>query len=109
MAQRIPRDESLSRVDGLGALFSAARGDLVEDGEPRSPGMVATAVELASKRRRGIHVRAMPPMPTHPPPHAEMPEREVEEAKPVEAAAIAVSDPPGQPVAVPAGPAAEVT
>ena len=28
MAQRIPRDESLSRVHGVGALFSAAYGNV---------------------------------------------------------------------------------
>lgn len=43
-----------------------------EDGEPFSEEMVATAVKLASKRRRGIHVHSMLTVPTHLPLDAEM-------------------------------------
>ncbi|HSS31650.1 MAG TPA: universal stress protein, partial [Solirubrobacterales bacterium] len=58
-----------------------------EDDETFSPEMVATAVKLASKRRRGIHVHSMMTVPTHLPLDAELPEAEsaaqrvVEEAR----------------------------
>lgn len=58
-----------------------------EDDEDFSPEMVATAVKLASKRRRGIHVHSMMTVPTNLALDAEMPEaeavaqRRVEEAK----------------------------
>ncbi len=58
-----------------------------EDDEAFSPEMVATAVKLASKRRRGIHVHSMMTVPTNLPLDAELPEaeaaaqRRVEEAK----------------------------
>jgi APA family basic amino acid/polyamine antiporter len=58
-----------------------------EDDEGFSPEMVATAVQLASKRRRGIHVHSMMTVPTDLPLDAELPEAEsqaqsrVEEAK----------------------------
>jgi APA family basic amino acid/polyamine antiporter len=47
-----------------------------EDDAPFSEEMVATAVKLASKRRRGIHIHAMLTVPTHLPLEAEMGERE---------------------------------
>ncbi|MBS1887656.1 MAG: APC family permease [Actinobacteria bacterium] len=58
-----------------------------EDDEAFSPEMVATAVKLASKRRRGIHVHSMMTVPNDLPLNAELPEaegaaqRRVEEAK----------------------------
>jgi APA family basic amino acid/polyamine antiporter len=58
-----------------------------EDDESFSPEMVATAVKLASKRRRGIHVHSMMTVPTDLPLDAELPDaesvaqRRVEEAK----------------------------
>ena len=58
-----------------------------EDDEEFSGEMVATAVKLASKRRRGIHIHSMLTVPTHLPLNADMPEQEavaqrkVEEAK----------------------------
>jgi APA family basic amino acid/polyamine antiporter len=58
-----------------------------EDDESFSPEMVATAVKLASKRRRGIHVHSMMTVPTDLPLDAELPEpetaaqRRIEEAK----------------------------
>jgi basic amino acid/polyamine antiporter, APA family len=58
-----------------------------EDDEDFAPEMVATAVKLASKRRRGIHVHSMMTVPTNLPLEADMPEaeaaaqRKVEEAK----------------------------
>ncbi len=47
-----------------------------EDDEDFSPEMVATAVKLASKRRRGIHVHSMMTVPTDLPLDAELPEVE---------------------------------
>jgi basic amino acid/polyamine antiporter, APA family len=58
-----------------------------EDDDDFSPEMVATAVKLASKRRRGIHVHSMMTVPTNLPLGAEMAEaeddaqRKIEEAK----------------------------
>src|ERR1700709_444070 len=58
-----------------------------EDDESFSPEMVATAVKLASKRRRGIHVHSMMTVPTNLPLDAELPDQEeaaprmIEEAK----------------------------
>jgi APA family basic amino acid/polyamine antiporter len=58
-----------------------------EDDEAFSPEMVATAVKLASKRRRGVHVHSMMTVPTNLPLDAELPDAEaaaagrVEEAK----------------------------
>jgi basic amino acid/polyamine antiporter, APA family len=58
-----------------------------EDDESFSPEMVATAVKLASKRRRGIHVHSMMTVPTDLPLDAELPDaesaaqRRIEEAK----------------------------
>ena len=42
-----------------------------EDDEPFSEEMVATAVKLASKRRRGIHIHSMLTVPTNLPLDAE--------------------------------------
>jgi len=47
-----------------------------DDGEPFSEEMVATAVKLASKRRRGIHIHSMLTVPTNLPLGAELRERE---------------------------------
>ncbi|HEX6228276.1 MAG TPA: amino acid permease [Solirubrobacterales bacterium] len=47
-----------------------------EDDAPFSEEMVATAVKLASKRRRGIHIHSMLTVPAHLPLGAEMGERE---------------------------------
>ena len=47
-----------------------------EDDESFSPEMVATAVKLASKRRRGIHVHSMMTVPTNLPLNAELPDAE---------------------------------
>lgn len=58
-----------------------------EDDESFSPEMVATAIKLASKRRRGIHVHSMMTVPTDLPLDAELPDAEgeaqsrIEEAK----------------------------
>ena len=52
------------------------------------PEMVATAVKLASNRRRGIHVHSMMTVPTNLPLDAEMPEREAEAQRQVEEAKL---------------------
>jgi len=58
------------------------------DGEPFSEEMVATAVKLASKRRRGIHVHSMLTVPTHLPLDAELREREEEAQSKIEQAKL---------------------
>ena len=50
--------------------------------------MVATAVKLASKRRRGIHVHSMLTVPTNLPLDAEMPEQEAEAQSKIEEAKL---------------------
>jgi APA family basic amino acid/polyamine antiporter len=59
-----------------------------EDGEPFSEEMVATAVKLASKRRRGIHIHSMLTVPTHLPVDAELPEQEAEAQGKIEQAKL---------------------
>ncbi|MGH2939310.1 MAG: APC family permease [Solirubrobacterales bacterium] len=59
-----------------------------EDDESFSPEMVATAVKLASKRRRGIHVHSMMTVPTNLPLDAELPEPEAEAQRRVEEAKL---------------------
>jgi APA family basic amino acid/polyamine antiporter len=59
-----------------------------EDDEDFSPEMVATAVRLASKRRRGIHVHSMMTVPTNLPLEADMPEAEAEAQRKVEQARL---------------------
>jgi basic amino acid/polyamine antiporter, APA family len=59
-----------------------------EDDEAFSPEMVATAVKLASKRRRGIHVHSMMTVPTNLPLDAELPEAETEAQRRVEEAKL---------------------
>ncbi|MGD9735749.1 MAG: amino acid permease [Solirubrobacterales bacterium] len=59
-----------------------------EDDEEFSPEVVATAVKLASKRRRGIHVHSMMTVPTNLPLEAEMPEAEAEAQRRVEEARL---------------------
>jgi basic amino acid/polyamine antiporter, APA family len=59
-----------------------------EDDEAFSPEMVATAVKLASKRRRGIHVHSMMTVPTNLPLDAELPEAEAEAQRRVEEAKL---------------------
>jgi APA family basic amino acid/polyamine antiporter len=59
-----------------------------EDDEAFSPEMVATAVKLASKRRRGIHVHSMMTVPTNLPLNAELPEAEAEAQRRVEEAKL---------------------
>jgi APA family basic amino acid/polyamine antiporter len=59
-----------------------------EDDESFSPEMVATAVKLASKRRRGIHVHSMMTVPTNLPLDADLPDAEAEAQSRVEEAKL---------------------
>jgi APA family basic amino acid/polyamine antiporter len=59
-----------------------------EDDESFSPEMVATAVKLASKRRRGIHVHSMMTVPTNLPLDADMADAEAEAQSRVEEAKL---------------------
>jgi APA family basic amino acid/polyamine antiporter len=59
-----------------------------EDDEALSPEMVATAVKLAGKRRRGIHVHSMMTVPTNLPLNAEMSDREAEAQSKIEEAKL---------------------
>ncbi|HET7590430.1 MAG TPA: APC family permease [Solirubrobacterales bacterium] len=89
--QRLPLTETVKVVlpEPLGVEEVEYRSVFLafEDDEEFSPEMVATAVKLASKRRRGIHVHSMMTVPTNLPLGAEMPEAEaaaqskIEEAK----------------------------
>jgi APA family basic amino acid/polyamine antiporter len=59
-----------------------------EEDEPFSEEMVATAVKLASKRRRGIHVHSMLTVPTHLPLDADLPRQESEAQSKIEQAKL---------------------
>ena len=78
--QKLPLTETVKVVlpEPLGVEEVEYRSVLVgmEDDEPFSPEMLATAVKLASKRRRGIHVHSMMTVPTHLPLNAELPDQE---------------------------------
>jgi len=90
--QRLPLTETVKVVlpEPLGVEEVEYRSVLVafEDSESISPEMVATAVKLASKRRRGIHVHSMMTVPTNLPLNAEMPEREAEAQQKIEEAKL---------------------
>jgi APA family basic amino acid/polyamine antiporter len=89
--QGLPLTETVKVVlpEPLGVEEVEYRSILVafEDDDTFSPEMVATAVKLASKRRRGIHVHSMMTVPTNLPLSAEMSDaedqaqRKIEEAK----------------------------
>jgi basic amino acid/polyamine antiporter, APA family len=90
--QRLPLTETVKVVlpEPLGVEEVEYRSVLVgfEDDEAFSAEMVATAVKLASNRRRGIHVHSMLTVPTHLPLNAEMPEQEGEAQRKVEEAKL---------------------
>jgi APA family basic amino acid/polyamine antiporter len=50
--------------------------------------MVSTAIKLASKRRRGIHVHSMLTVPTHLPLNAELPDQEADAQSKIEQAKL---------------------
>jgi APA family basic amino acid/polyamine antiporter len=91
-SQRLPLSETVKVLlpEPLGVEEIEYRSVLVAfgDGEPFSEEMVATAVKLASKRRRGIHVHSMLTVPTHLPLDAEMREAEAEAQSKIEQAKL---------------------
>jgi len=90
--QRLPLTETVKVVlpEPLGVEEVEYRSILVafEDDEALSPEMVATAVKLASKRRRGIHVHSMMTVPTNLPLNAEMADGEAEAQSKIEEAKL---------------------
>jgi basic amino acid/polyamine antiporter, APA family len=90
--QRLPLTETVKVVtpEPLGVEEIEYRSVMVafEDGEPFSEEMVATAVKLASKRRRGIHVHAMLTVPTNLPLDADRREAEAEAQSKIEQAKL---------------------
>jgi basic amino acid/polyamine antiporter, APA family len=91
-SQRLPLTETVKVVlpEPLGVEEVEYRSILVafDDEDPFSPETVATAVKLASKRRRGIHVHSMMTVPTNLPLEAEIPEREAEAQSKIEEAKL---------------------
>jgi APA family basic amino acid/polyamine antiporter len=90
--QGLPLTETVKVVtpEPLGVEEIEYRSVLVafEDGEPFSEEMVATAVKLASKRRRGIHIHSMLTVPTNLPRDADLPEQEAEAQSKIEQAKL---------------------
>jgi APA family basic amino acid/polyamine antiporter len=90
--QRLPLTQTVKVVlpEPLGVEEVEYRSVLVafEDDEEFSPEMVATAVKLAGKRRRGIHVHSMLTVPTNLPLNAEIPELEAEAQSKIEEAKL---------------------
>ncbi|MGC1166851.1 MAG: amino acid permease [Solirubrobacterales bacterium] len=90
--QKLPLTETVKVVtpEPLGVEEVEYRSVLVgfDDEGEFSPEMVATAVKLASKRRRGIHVHSMLTVPTNLPLDAEMVEREAEAQRKIEEAKL---------------------
>ena len=79
-SQGLPLTETVKVVtpEPLGVEEIEYKSVLVafEEDDPFSEEMVATAVKLASKRRRGIHVHSMLTVPTNLPLDADLPEKE---------------------------------
>jgi APA family basic amino acid/polyamine antiporter len=90
--QRLPLTETVKVVtpEPLGVEEVEYRSVLVgfDDDDPFSPEVVATAVKLASKRRRGIHVHSMMTVPTNLPLNAEMRDKEAEAQGKIEEAKL---------------------
>jgi basic amino acid/polyamine antiporter, APA family len=90
--QRLPLTETVKVLlpEPLGVEEIEYRSVLVafEEDEPFSEEMVATAVKLASKRRRGIHVHSMLTVPTHLPLDAELSAQESEAQGKIEQAKL---------------------
>ncbi|HET7052420.1 MAG TPA: APC family permease [Solirubrobacterales bacterium] len=90
--QRLPLTATVKVVtpEPLGVEEIEYRSVMVafEDGAPFSEEMVATAVKLASKRRRGIHVHSLLTVPTNLPLEADMREAEAEAQSKVEQAKL---------------------
>jgi APA family basic amino acid/polyamine antiporter len=90
--QRLPLTETVKVLlpEPLGVEEIEYRSILVafDDDEPFSEEMVATAVKLASKRRRGIHVHSMLTVPTHLPLDAELSAEESDAQSKIEQAKL---------------------
>jgi APA family basic amino acid/polyamine antiporter len=90
--QKLPLTETVKVVtpEPLGVEEIEYRSIMVafEDAEPFSEEMVATAVKLASKRRRGIHIHSMLIVPTNLPLDAELRDQEAEAQSKVEQAKL---------------------
>jgi basic amino acid/polyamine antiporter, APA family len=90
--QQLPLTKTVKVVlpEPLGVEEVEYRSVLVafEDDEEFSPEMVATAIKLAGKRRRGIHVHSMMTVPTNLPLKAEMPDQEREAQRKIEEAKL---------------------
>ncbi|HEX6205510.1 MAG TPA: APC family permease [Solirubrobacterales bacterium] len=91
-SQRLPLTETVKVLlpEPLGVEEVEYKSILVafEDDGGFSPEMVATAVKLASKRRRGIHVHSMLTVPTNLPLNAEMSRQEGEAQSKIEEAKL---------------------
>ena len=91
-SQHLPVSETVKVVlpEPLGVEEIEYRSVLVafEEGQPFSQDMVATAVKLASKRRRGVHVHSMLIVPSNLPLDAELPQAEGEAQSKVEQAKL---------------------
>ena len=90
--QRLPLTETVKVVmpEPLGVEEIEYQSVLVgfQQDEDFSPEMVATAVKLASRRRRGIHIHSMLTVPTHLSLNARMPEQEAEAQRKIEEAKL---------------------
>jgi len=90
--QQLPLTETVKVLlpEPLGVEEIEYRSVLVAfgDGEPFSEEMVATAVKLASKRRRGIHIHSMLTVPANLPLAANMREAEAEAQSKIEQAKL---------------------
>jgi len=90
--QQLPLTETVKVLlpEPLGVEEIEYRSVLVAfgDGEPFSEEMVATAVKLASKRRRGIHIHSMLTVPANLPLDAKMREAEAEAQSKIEQAKL---------------------
>ncbi len=90
--QKLPLTETVKVVtpEPLGVEEIEYRSILVafEDGEPFSEEMVATAIKLASKRRRGVHIHSMLTVPTDLPLNADLRDQEAEAQSKIEQAKL---------------------
>ncbi len=91
-AQSLPITDTVKVVlpEPLGVEEIEYRSVLVafRDNQPFSEQMVATAIKLGSKRRRGVHVHAMITVPTHLPLDADLPREESEALNKIERAKL---------------------
>jgi basic amino acid/polyamine antiporter, APA family len=88
--QGLPLTETVKVVtpEPLGVEEIEYRSVAFEHDEPFSEEMAATAVKLASKRRRGIHIHSMMVVPTNLPLDADLPEAEADAQSKIEQAKL---------------------